>query len=243
MTQVRLGMLTPSSNTVVEPVTADIVRPLPVTAHFARLPVTEISLTPAALAQFEPQPFLTAAALLADARPQVIAWNGTSAAWKGFDQDASLCAAVNERFGVPATASMLAVNAVLDATGVRRVGLITPYRDDVQAKIIANYTAAGYHITAERHSGIAENFAFAEIAPADIAAMARATAAADPRPQALLIVCTNLHSAQLVAGLEQELGLPVYDSLSAVVWHALRLAGVGTAAAGDWGSLFRQPPF
>ena len=43
------------------------------------------------------------------------------------------------------------------ATGGRRIGLVTPYTDDVQAKIIANWGASGFICVAERHLGIADN--------------------------------------------------------------------------------------
>jgi len=44
MKRVILGMLTPSSNTVLEPVTTKMLEGLPdVTAHFGRFRVTEIS--------------------------------------------------------------------------------------------------------------------------------------------------------------------------------------------------------
>lgn len=242
MSSIRIGMITPSSNTIVEPFTFEIVRALPgVTAHFSRLPVTEISLGSEALQQFSQQPFLQCAKLLADARMHAIAWNGTSAAWKGFDQDRALCSAITEDLGVPATASMLAINAVLESTGAQRIGLVTPYLESVQARIVQNYERAGFTIVAERHMGESENFAFAEIDPATIADMARAVAA--ERPDAIIIVCTNLRSPGIVESLEQELNLPVYDSLSTVVWHAVRLAGVDARPARGWGYLFESQPF
>ena len=47
-------MLTPSSNTVLEPVTCDMLRDAPqVSAHFSRFAVTQIALSQAALAQFD----------------------------------------------------------------------------------------------------------------------------------------------------------------------------------------------
>ncbi|MFY7780442.1 MAG: Asp/Glu/hydantoin racemase, partial [Tagaea sp.] len=74
-----IGMLTPSSNTVLEPITAAMLAGLPeVTAHFGRFKVTEISLAQGALAQFDDGPILAAAELLADARVGAIVWNGTS---------------------------------------------------------------------------------------------------------------------------------------------------------------------
>src|SRR5881628_1269412 len=51
---VRLGMLTPSSNSILEPMTARLLAEQPgITAHFARLRVTQIGLSTAALGQFD----------------------------------------------------------------------------------------------------------------------------------------------------------------------------------------------
>ena len=51
-------------------------------------------------------------------------------------------------------------------------------------------------IVAERHLGLSENFAFAEVTPQQIEDMIRSVAKA--RPQAIVIMCTNLRSAALV---------------------------------------------
>src|SRR3954469_10450675 len=60
-----LGMLTPSSNTVLEPVTTAMLAALPeVSAHFSRFPVTEIALSDRALKQFDRTAILAAAQLL-----------------------------------------------------------------------------------------------------------------------------------------------------------------------------------
>jgi maleate isomerase len=42
-----------------------------------------------------------------------------------------------------------------------------------------------------------------------------------------------------VAELEAELGIPIYDSISTVVWKSLRLAGVDAARVRGWGHLFK----
>jgi maleate isomerase len=55
-------MLTPSSNTTLEPVTAAMLAGLPeVSVHFSRFRVTEIALTDNALAQFDDHAILQAA--------------------------------------------------------------------------------------------------------------------------------------------------------------------------------------
>jgi maleate isomerase len=138
-----LGMLTPSSNTTLEPVTAQILNALPeASAHFGRFKVTEIALSGKALAQFDLTGILAAAELLSNARCQVIGWSGTAAGWLGFDADRHLCEAIENQTGTPACTSVLALNEIFAFSGLRRFGLVTPYRDDVQAAIVANYAKA-----------------------------------------------------------------------------------------------------
>src|ERR1044071_7852709 len=116
--RVFLGMLTPSSNTVLEPVTTAMVSGLPeVTAHFSRFKVTEIALPRPALAQFDDSEILAAAELLAHAKVDVIAWNGTSSGWLGFERDVQLCERITAATGIPGCTAMLALNALLEITG------------------------------------------------------------------------------------------------------------------------------
>jgi len=75
-------MLTPSSNSVLEPVTCAMLAGTPdISAHFSRFRVTEIALDAQALDQFDPSRMLPAVDLLADAEVDAMAWNGTSASW------------------------------------------------------------------------------------------------------------------------------------------------------------------
>jgi maleate isomerase len=247
MSRTLLGMLTPSSNTVLEPVTAALLAEVPeASAHFGRFAVTEIALSAQALAQFAPEEILRAARLLAHARCQVIAWNGTSAGWLGFDRDEALCAAITQETGAAACTSVLAINELFGRLGVRRFGLVTPYVADVQQAIAANYARAGIDVVAERHLGLQDNFSFSEVDEATLTRLCREVAAevaangATARPDALVILCTNLRGAALAPALEAELGIPVIDSISAVVWKSLRLAGIDTRRVTRWGRLFQD---
>lgn len=237
--RVLLGMLTPSSNTILEPVTQAMVAGLPeVSAHFGRFKVTEIALSPEALAQFDDGEILRAAELLAHAKVDVIAWNGTSSGWLGFDADHRLIERIRSATGIAATTSMLALNEILAARGIHRLGYVTPYLDDVQARIVANYQGLGIACAGERHLGLRDNFAFSEVDAATIAAMVREVAAQGP--EAIAVICTNLRGAPLVEALERAVGVPIYDSIATVVWKSLKLAGVDPARVEGWGSLFRD---
>jgi len=132
----RLGMLTPSSNSVLEPVTCAMLAGAPgISTHFSRFRVTEIALDAQALDQFDPSNMLPAADLLADAKVDAMAWNGTSASWLGIERDRSLCEAIKARTGKPATTSTLACIDAVRLSGAQRIGFVTPYTDDVQRRI------------------------------------------------------------------------------------------------------------
>src|SRR5205085_10046018 len=145
--RVFLGMLTPSSDTVLEPVTTAMLAGLPeVTAHFSRFKVTEIALSGSALAQFDDSEILRAAELLAHAKVDVSAWNGTSSGWLGFDRDVRLCERIQAATGIPACTAMLALNELLARAGARSIAFVTPYLDDVQQRIDASYASAGFAV-------------------------------------------------------------------------------------------------
>ena len=235
--RVFLGMLTPSSNTVLEPVTTAMLSGLPeVTAHFSRFKVTEIALSSDALAQFDTSNILRAAELLAHAKVDVIAWNGTSSGWLGFERDVRLCERIRQATGIPASTAMLALNEIFENTGAKRVGFVTPYLDDVQARINANYEKAGFTVAADRHLRMQDNFSFSTVTADRMRQMTREVAAA--KPDAIAIVCTNMRGAPLAEELEQQHGIPIYDTISTTVWGSLRVAGVDTRLVKGWGRIF-----
>lgn len=239
MKRVLLGMLTPSSNTALEPITSAMLSGLPeVSAHFGRFRVTEISLTPQALGQFDMAPILEAARLLADAHVDVIAWSGTSSGWLGFDADEALCKRIEQEVGIRCCTSVLAFNEIMEKTHRKRFGLVTPYLHDVQSAIVVNYARHGFKCVAEQHLDQSVNFSFSEVTPDQLIVMSREVAKA--RPQCLTTFCTNLRAAQLAPALEAELGIPVYDTVSAAVWKSLRMCGVDTRRVKGWGSLFDE---
>lgn len=238
----RIGMLTPSSNTVLEPYTAAMLSAYGAhaSAHFGRLRVTEISLSEASQTQFAQEAFLRAARHLADARVDVVAWNGTSASWLGFDRDEALCRAITKDTGIPATTTILALNELLKLTGAQSMGLVTPYLSEVQDRIIANYADFGVRVIADRRLEDRDNFAFSEYPRQVIEQMVRDVAEA--APDVIAIVCTNFRGAPVVADLEEELGILILDSVAVTVWSTVRQAGLDPTAIRHWGRLFQDLP-
>jgi maleate isomerase len=219
-------MLTPSSNTVVEPETAKL---LPqdgsVICHVSRLRVVTVSAEDASRGQFDTRAMVDAAALLADARVDLILWNGTAASWLGFAYDRTVTRAIAAATNIPATTAVIGINEALSRLGATRIGLVTPYVASMEADIICNYRDIGIAVVSAERLDITDNFAIGAVSHATIARMVRAVAAA--RPDAIVVMCTNLAGASIAASLSAELGIPVIDSVHAAVTHALeRLAAL-----------------
>lgn len=233
----RLGMLTPSSNSVLEPVTTAMLHDVAdVSVHFSRFRVLRISLDSDALQQFTNDPMLEAAQLLADARTDVICWNGTSSGWLGFDSDEDLCHLIRQRSGTPACTSVLALNEILKLTHANKIAFVTPYIDEIQSAIIKNYSEAGFEVVAEEHLQDAGNFSFSTYTEQKIIELCRKVAV--HKPQAICIFCTNFRGAAVARLIEQETGIPVYDTIATALWKSLRLSGVDPSVVTGWGSVF-----
>ncbi|MBD3678538.1 MAG: Asp/Glu/hydantoin racemase [Rhodobacteraceae bacterium] len=235
--RVRIGLLTPSSNTVMEPRVAELLAELPeVTAHFGRFRVVRIAMSDDALGQFTFEPQLAAADLLADAKCDVIAWGGTSGGWLGAENDHALCRAITEETGVPATTSTLATLDAFRALGATRYALATPYLEEVQTAIVSNFADLGFECVSERHLEDPGNFTFAQYDETTIGNLIREVST--KTPEAIAVFCTNFDGPRVAPVVERETGIPVLDSISVTLWHALRRVGFDTAPLSTWGRIF-----
>lgn len=235
---IRLGMLTPSSNTVLEPVTVAMLADVGgVTAHFSRFAVTEISLSEYGVRQFDHSEILRAAELLAHAKVDTIAWNGTSANWLGFDRDERLCELITEKTGIASTTTALAYRELL-ASKQKSLGLLTPYQNDIQDRILANWAEANFPCHAERHFELQDNYSFAEISEEQISATTHELVQAGC--DSVAILCTNMRGAAIAKPIEDELDCTIYDSVAVTLWKSLSLGGVDPTNVKGWGRLFNH---
>lgn len=231
----RIGMIVPSSNTCLEPQTYRILDGrTDVTVHFTRIPVTRIALDDSSDRQFDPAVMREAARLLATADVDVIAWNGTSGSWLGSAHDQDLVQEIKDATGVPATTSTLAYLEAFRAFGTERIGLFTPYTEDVNHQVIASYEREGIKTVDHRALGLSDNESFARVTDDEMLPGSRELAAA--APDAVVYLCTNLYGANVTAEIEEATGVPVLDSVAVTLWHALRLAGAPLLER-QWGRL------
>jgi maleate isomerase len=232
-----LGWITPSANTVVERVTLGILREFPqVSAHFSRTSV--VGAKDPFPTTYDFDDMLAAARLLGDAKLDVVAWNGSKGGSLDFALDRELVARIEAATGARSTTSTLAIDQVFREDGVERFALVCPYVDAYRDRIVATFAREGYACAAARNAGLADNYSFSQIDLDDIAAMLRDVAKA--RPQAIIAFCTNFPAAPVVAEMEDELGVPIYDTVAMAVWGALRAAGADTMPGRAWGRVFAR---
>jgi maleate isomerase len=220
----RIGMIVPSSNTCLEPMTYRMLGDREdVTVHSARIPVTRIALDGDSDRQFDAATMLGAAELLATADVDVIAWNGTSGSWLGPDHDREVVDSITGHTGIPATTSTLACLDAFARFGLSTIGLITPYTADVNAAVAARYASLGLHVTGDVHLDLSDNESFARVSPDELLPGAARLAAG--RPDALVVLCTNVYGAPIAERVEAQTGVALLDSVAVTLWRCLQLVG------------------
>jgi maleate isomerase len=228
-TRPRVGLLVPSSNTVMEP---DFWRALPpgATLHTGRMYLEET--TPEAESRMLDEHVLPAARDLATARPDLIVFGCTSAgALRGNQYDADLCRRISDLSGVPTVSVIASVRQAITASGARRVGVVTPYVDALNQRIRESVEADGVAVAGIAGLGISDNFEIATVPQERIVDFAERTLR-DLDIDLAFVSCTNFPAVTALPELEQRLGLPVVTSNQAAIAAMLRLLAPAPAREG-----------
>jgi len=217
---IRVGLIIPSSNRMVE---QEMVRHLPpgVVAHVARLRMTGAYRL--AIDALVPH-VEAAAATLADARCDVIAFHCTANSMaEGNGGEAKLLAAL-ARAGAPrSTTTAGAVRHALDSLRARRIVLFTPYNAQTTAEEAEFLEMAGYEVLHARGFALGGSDQYCAT-PAQFW-RDRAVEAARQEADAYFISCANISVFPVIAELEQRLDRPLVTSNQAVIFDALSLVG------------------
>ena len=126
--------------------------------------------------------------------------------------------------------------AAFDALGARRIGVLTPYRRDVNEIVWRYITSHGYEVPVFGSFNEEMDPVVATIDENSlVSAIDRIRTGHDL--DAMFVSCTSVRLAGAVAGIERRTGLPVTSSNHALAWHCLRLAGIADSIDGR-GQLF-----
>ncbi len=210
----RLGLIVPSSNSVME---VDFFRNLPseCSLHTARMHLrdTTVAGEERMLDQFLPQAIRD----LATVRPRVVVFGCTSAgALRGNSYDQNLCTEIGLQTGAAVVSVIAASRQALSSTGATRVGVITPYVEELNERIRLSLQADGLQVAVLAGLDISDNFEIASVEPQTIARFCR-DRLLHRDVEAVFVSCTNFRSLEVQDTVSRDLGIPVVTSNQAAL--------------------------
>lgn len=237
----KLGVLVPSTNTVVEP-DFHAMAPPGVTVHTARILIENPSLDDdRALETLIAQVDVAIERAVRDvltAEPDLLVVGMSSeSVWGGREGAAEFRRRLERLSGRAVATGADACVRALGVLGARRLGVVTPYQPIGDAKVRRFLEACGLEVA--RVKGLRCPTAVS-IAHVDEATLRRAIAEVNgPEVDAVLQMGTNLSLLRLADAAERELGKPVVAINAATFWYALREHGIADRRPG-FGRLLRE---
>jgi maleate isomerase len=233
-----IGLLVLATDFTIEHEWRAIMTGLPGVALYQSRIFNDSLITPETLRAMEPRIAAATDVILPGTELDVVAYGCTSASMaigeeKVFERIRSV--RPNARCTTPITAAFAAFRAL----GARRIGVLTPYRADVN-RIVADYIVArGFTVPVFGSFNEPDDGKVARITPASVRRGVE-TILSRARVDAVFVSCTSVRLAEAARDIEAETGIPITSSNHAMAWHALRLAGVGDQLP-QWGRLFATP--
>jgi maleate isomerase len=142
--------------------------------------------------------------------------------------------------GAPTAKATSLISGVLRALGAlqaRRVVVVTPYLDEINAREAAYMERAGFQILDIQGMNLEHDSDMVRVAPDYIVELASSVDRADA--DAVFVSCGALRTLDVVQQLEDRLGKPVVCSNQAMMWDCLRLAGIHDRITG-YGTLLAE---
>ncbi|MBM4407875.1 MAG: hypothetical protein FJ038_04565 [Chloroflexi bacterium] len=186
--------------------------------------------------------FEVAADRLRDVVPVAAAYVDTSISFvRGPSGAADITERIERFLHVPTVVTSTAVVDAARALGVRSVGVVSVYLDEINATMPAFFDPQGVRIvrigplTGHVMSSGESSTEMAQISPDDLVAAGRDVDG--PDVDAIFIPCTAVRTLDAIEPLEAAIGKPVITAIQATLWRVARLAGLTHDAPGG-GRLF-----
>jgi maleate cis-trans isomerase len=221
----RIGFLVPPGNPTVEPEMAELTPP-GVSLHFTRMRVEGPTGTHAGQeernrSQVESIP--AGVRLLAMVRPSVIALAHTATSYTlGSAREAALTSEMEAIAGARFITAFGSVLAALRHLKVRRVAYATPYSAEMTAQGVKHLEQCGIGVVNSGHLADVRNI-YEENSER---AYMIARQVDRPEAEAIFLSGVGMPTLEALQVLEEDTGKPVISAASAMMWHALRTAGV-----------------
>lgn len=234
----RIGLIVLATDYTIEHEWRQIMTSLKGVALYHSRIRNDWQITPETLRAMEPRIAESTDVILPGSDFDVIAYGCTSASM-AIGEEKVFSRIREARPNVECTTPITAAFAAFRALGAKRIGVLTPYRADVN-RIVASYIAArGFTVPVfgsfnEEDDNIVSRITPKSVKDGILAIKKRADI------DAVFVSCTSVRLAEAAADIEREIGLPVTSSNHAMAWHALRLARFDEPLP-EWGKLFTLP--
>lgn len=230
----RIGLVTLASDFTIEPEWRRLMNLPGVAVYGARI-FNEMNITPQTLRAMGPLITDTADLILPGADMDVLAFGCTSATMALGEEtvfERLKAARPDAKFTTPITSAF----AAFEAFGAKRIGVLTPYRADVN-RIVADYIRdRGFVVPVFGSFNEERDDIVARIDSHSLkAAVTHICSKAEV--DAVFVSCTSVRLADEITEIEDAINLPVTSSNHAMAWHALRLASVNDVMP-EFGRLF-----
>lgn len=236
---IKLGIIIPSSNTTVEREFSGIIAEPDATIHSSRIMLREVTLKGLEEMERETE---RAARELSTAKVNIIAYACTTGSlFKGPNHHVEIKHRIENITKVPAIATSGAVLDALSYFKARRVLVITPYIDELNAKEKEFLEAHGFEVVNIKGLGISDNTVIGSLEP-DVAyeTALREAQRFGSDYDVLFISCTNWRTFEILSRLEKQLGKPVISSNSATLWSVIKNLDIKVKLRYDLGMLFND---
>ena len=211
----RIGLIVPSTNTVMEP---DLYRHLPnsVTVHTSRM-LLEGSVTVETEELMLDVYLPECARQIGTLQPDVVVFGCTSAgALRGPAYEQELAEEISRATGAPTVTIMGAVVEELRRLEFNSVAVLTPYSEEINDTIKDSLEASGFTVPYINGMDVRGAFNIAAVTPAEIISYTREQLKG-VESDCLFVSCANLRSVEVLGELEAVAGRPVLTSNQAVL--------------------------
>jgi maleate isomerase len=175
-------------------------------------------------------------ALLALVKPDVIVMAHTATSYTlGREGERLLMERLTKQYGIPCITAFGSVIRACEHLGVRRIALGTPYSEEMTVRGKAHLEAHGLEVVSHgRLQGVTNIY---DETPERAYRLGRAVD--HPDAQGVFLSGVGMPTVETLAALERDLGKPAFSSAAAMMWNALRIAGVREPISG-FGCLLGQ---
>ena len=210
----RVGLIVPSSNTVMEP---DFHRHLghPGIVSTARIYLE--SVTREAETRMLEQDLPRAAELIRTTAPDVVVFGCTSAGSLGsLAHDRAIAERIEKLSGARAITVLQAVASQLRSLEPRKLAVFPPYIEDLTGSVAASVAEAGFPPIKAVGMGLQVNLEIGRVTPDQIVAFVESQITGFA-PDCVFLSCTNWRAIEAIQPLKKRLGIPIVSSNQAAI--------------------------